>query len=203
MYIFRDNHGNSTDTATGNIITKDIPPLKLMALPSTMYRTTIHLSDIDRGVYETLRATVARHPSETEERLVARLLASALFHEEDLEFTKGISAGDEPDLWSKGGDGRVLLWVEVGLTEPERLIKAARHAERVALLACGNALPNWERQQLPKLVGVTNLTIRRVDQGFIQQLVALLERSINWEITVTEGSLYLQTEGKSLETTLI
>jgi uncharacterized protein YaeQ len=203
MYIFRDNYENSTDTATDNIITKDIPLLKLMALPSTMYRTTIHLSDIDRGVYETLRATVARHPSETEERLVARLLASALFHEEGLEFTKGISAGDEPDLWSKGGDGRVLFWVEVGLPEPERLIKAARHAERVALLACGNALPNWERQQLPKLVGVTNLTIHRVDQGFIQQLVAFLERSINWEITVTEGSLYLQTEGKSLETTLI
>lgn len=168
-----------------------------------MYRTTIQLSDIDRGAYETIKATVARHPSETEERLVARLLASALFYEEGLEFTKGISAGDDPDLWSKGGDGRVLLWVEVGLPESERLIKAARHAERVALLVCGNALPNWERQQLPKLVDVTNLTIRRIDQTFIKQLVALLERSINWEITVTEGSLYLQTAGESLETILI
>src|SRR5512136_652890 len=110
-----------------------------MALPSTIYRTTIQLSDIDRGVYETLQASVARHPSETEERLVARLLASALCYEDGLQFTRGICVGEEPDLWSIGPDGRVTLWVEVGLPEPERLIKAARHVERVVLLACGSA----------------------------------------------------------------
>ena len=171
-----------------------------MALPSTIYRANLQLSDIDRGVYETLQTTVARHPSETAERLVARLLAYALFQEEGLQFSKGISASDEPDLWSKGPDGRTLLWVEVGLPDAERLIKAARHAGRVALLACGNALPVWERQQLPKLAGVANLTVTTVDQSFINRLVALLERTITWEITVTEGTLYLQLAGESLET---
>lgn len=171
-----------------------------MALPSTMYRTTIQLSDIDRGVYETLKTTIARHPSETEERLVARLLAWLLFHGEELQFTKGVSAGDEPDLWSRGADGRVLLWVEVGLPEAERLIKAARHAGQVALLACGNGLPNWERQQLPKLANVANLTVVRLDQSFIQRLVALLERAIVWDVTITEGTMYLQINGESLET---
>jgi len=173
-----------------------------MALPSTIYRANIQLADIDRGVYESLQATVARHPSETGERLVARLLAYALFHEEELLFTKGICVGDEPDLWSKGPDGRVLLWVEVGLPEAERLIKASRHAARVALLACGNSLPNWERQQLSKLAGVANLAITTLDQGFINRLVVLLERSITWNITITEGTLYLQIAGESLETTI-
>jgi len=171
-----------------------------MANPSTIYRVTIQLSDIDRGIYEALQATVARHPSETEERLVARLLAYALFYEEELLFTKGIAVGDEPDLWSKGPDGRVLLWVEVGLPEPERLIKSARHAGRVAVLACGNSLLNWERLKFPKLAGVANLSITNLDQGFISRLVALLARSITWDITITEGTLYLQIAGESLET---
>jgi uncharacterized protein YaeQ len=173
-----------------------------MALPSTIYRVNIQLSDIDRGVYEALQTTVARHPSETEERLVARLLAYTLFYDEELLFTKGISKGDEPDLWSKGPDGRVLLWVEVGLPEPERLIKASRHAGQVVLLACGNSLPSWERQQFPKLAGVSNLAITTVDQGFINRLVALLERSITWDITITEGTLYLNIAGETLETPL-
>jgi uncharacterized protein YaeQ len=171
-----------------------------MALPSTIYRANIQISDIDRNVYETLQAAVARHPSETGERLVARLLAYALFHEEGLEFTRGISASDEPDLWSKGPDGRVTAWVEVGLPEAERLIKAARHAERVALLACGSSLPVWERLQLPKLAGVTNLSLTTLDQNFINRLVTLLERTISWEITVSGGTLYLQVAGQSLET---
>ncbi|MBK5273955.1 MAG: YaeQ family protein [Desulfuromonadales bacterium] len=174
-----------------------------MALPSTIYRANLQLSDIDRGVYETLQASVARHPSETAERLVARLLAQALFQEEGLQFTKGISASDEPDLWSKGPDGRVLLWVEVGLPDAERLVKAARHAERVALLACGSTLATWERLQLPKLAGVANLTVTTVDQSFVNRLVALLERSITWEITITEGTLYLQIAGESLVTPIV
>ncbi|WP_439645266.1 YaeQ family protein [Geotalea toluenoxydans] len=74
-----------------------------MALPSKIYKATIELSDIDRGRYETLQATVAQHPSETAERLLARLLAYAIFCEDDLTFTKGLCATDEPDLWLKGG----------------------------------------------------------------------------------------------------
>ena len=171
-----------------------------MALPSTIYRITIQLSDIDRNVYESIQTTAARHPSETEERLVARLLALALFHEEGLQFTRGICVGDEPDLWSKDHGGRVLTWVEVGLPDAERLIKAARHSRQVNLLACGNALPNWEKQQLPKLSNVSNLAVTTVDQDFLKHLISHLERNISWEITITEGTLYLQTAGESLET---
>jgi len=170
-----------------------------MALPSTIYKASIELADIDRGVYESLQATVARHPSETEERLVARLLAYAVFHEAELAFSKGISATDEPDLWVQGGDGRVRLWVEVGLPEADRIIKASRHAERVALLACGKSLANWEQQHLPRLAGIANITVISLDQAFINKLTALLGRSINWSITITEGSLYLTIGEETLE----
>ncbi len=173
-----------------------------MALPSTIYRFSLELSDLDRQVYESLQATVARHPSETEERLVARLLAYALFYEPDLAFTKGICVGDEPDLWSKGPDGRPLLWLEVGLPEPERLLKASRHSDRVALVACGNSLPAWEREHLPKFEGTRNLTLISIDRTFIDQLVSRLERTIRWSVTRTEGTLYLVVDGETLETHL-
>ena len=173
-----------------------------MALPSIIYRANLQIADTDRGVYETLQASVARHPSETEERLVARLLAYALFYENGLQFTKGVCVGDEPDLWSKGPDGRVQSWVEVGLPEPDRLIKASRHAGRLLLLACGPALPHWERHHLPKLVGIANLTVITLDQEFISQLMLHLERVITWEITCTEGTMYLQVAGETLETSL-
>jgi uncharacterized protein YaeQ len=173
-----------------------------MALPSTIYRAAIQLSDVDRSIYETVQATVARHPSETEERLAARLLAYALFYEPGLAFTKGISAGDEPDLWVKGPDGRVQLWIEVGLPEPDRLVKASRHAGRVVLVASGRALPNWLQQHLPKLAGVANLTVVTIAPAFLSSLAARLERSIAWSITITEGTLYLKAGEETLETVI-
>ena len=170
-----------------------------MALPSTIYRVTIQLSDLDRSLFETLQTTVARHPSETEERLVARLLAYTLFYEEGISFTKGICDGYQPDLWTKAMDGRVTSWIEVGLPDPDRLIKAAKHADRAWLLACGIGLPVWERQHLNKLARSRNLTVVGIDQVFIGKLVASLERSINWSVTITEGTLYLQLTDQSLE----
>ncbi len=173
-----------------------------MALPATIYKATINLSDIDRAVYETLTATVARHPSETGERLVARLLAFALFSEEGLTFTKGLCAADEPDIWVRGGDGRVKLWVEVGLPDSERIVKASRHSEQVALLACGRALPSWELQQLPRLAQLANVTVVAIDQPFLTALVQRLERAVSWSVTVTEGICYVTTGDATLETTI-
>lgn len=170
-----------------------------MALPSTVYKASIQLSDLDRGVYETLQVTVAQHPSETEERLVARLLAYAIFYEPELAFTKGICASDEPDLWLKGADGRVRLWVEVGLPEADRITKASRHSERIALLVCGRAIAGWYQQHLSKLQRVANLTVISIDQAFITRLVSQLQRSISWSITITEGTLYLAIDKETLE----
>lgn len=174
-----------------------------MALPSTIFRLNLQLSDVERGIYETIQTTVAQHPSETEERLVSRILALAIFYEPELVFTKGISATDEPDIWVIGPDGRTNLWVEVGLPESDRIIKAGRHSEKVALLACGKSLSNWEQHQLTKLGSVKNLTITSVDQTFINTLASNLERVINWSITITEGTMYLTTGKLTFETIIL
>ncbi len=173
-----------------------------MALPASIYRVNIQLADVDRGVYEALQATVARHPSETEERLVTRLLAYALFFEPELTFTKGLSAGDEPDLWVKSADGRVVLWVEAGLPEAERVIKASRHSLHVAIVASGRSLANWERQHLPKLEDIPNMTVFRFNQPFINCLVAKLDRAINWEITISDSRLYINVGDETFEAAL-
>jgi len=174
-----------------------------MAQPSTIYRVGIQLSDIDRGLYETLQATVARHPSETEERLLARILAYALYYSPELNFTKGVAAGDEPDLWIKGPDGRVTCWIEVGLPDADRLIKASRHSGQVVLCAFGPAMQVWEKQQLPKLAGISNLTVMSLELSFLKQLTARLQRSITWSLTVTEGTMYLVIDGETLESSVI
>ena len=173
-----------------------------MALPATIYKATIQLADSDRDCYETIQLTAARHPSETEERLVARLLAFALFHEEGLAFTRGLCATDEPDIWVQGGDGRVQFWLEVGLPDADRLIKASRHAGRVALLACGRAQASWQQQQLPKLAGIANLTVVTVEPAFIAALVQRLERSIAWSLTVSGGVCFLTVGDETLETAI-
>jgi uncharacterized protein YaeQ len=174
-----------------------------MAQPPTIYRATIRLADIDRNHYEQLQFTVAQHPSETAERLTVRLLAYALCHEDGLAFTRGIGAGDEPDLWRKGADGRVSLWVEVGLPDPERLLRAARHAEKVILFACGNNRWRWEKAHLPRLSAADNLTVYSFEQDFLQQIVGRLQRGIDWSLTVTEGMLYLTVADITLEAPLI
>lgn len=173
-----------------------------MALPATIYRVSIQLSHLDRNVYESLQTTVARHPSETAERLVVRLLAYAVCFEPGLVFTKGIGAGDEPDLWAKGPDGRVTSWIEVGLPDPERLIKASRHSGRTILVAYGPGLARWREQHLAKLAAIANLTVLGLDQDFLEHLVIRLQRSISWSLTITEGSLYLEADGETLEGTL-
>jgi len=170
-----------------------------MALPSIIYRVAIDLADIDCGRYLRLEATVARHPSETPERLILRVLAYALCYEEGLVFTKGISAGNEPDLWAKRPDGRVREWVEVGLPDPERLRKTSRHAERVVLVAVGGGLQRWLNQHQPKLASITNLTVLTLDPALVNRLAETLERVVEWSVTVTEGVLYLTRGGETLE----
>jgi len=172
-----------------------------MAQPCIIYKANVQLSDVDRNIYESLQTTIAKHPSETEERMLVRLLAYAVCHESDLVFTKGVAAGAEPDLWAIGPDGRVQTWIEVGLPDVERLIKASRHAEQVILFAFGSSRNIWEKQ-LVKLSGIDNVKIYGIEQQFISPLIAALQRSINWSLTITEGSLYLTVNGETIESHL-
>jgi len=174
-----------------------------MAAPSTIYRVSIQLADVDHNRYETLRFTAAQHPSETPERLVARLLAYALSFSEELTFRSGVSCGDEPDIWLKDLTGRYLKWIEVGLPDPERLRKATRQSPEVVVFAYGPARHRWENQHLPALSNLSGLQIYGLDFDVLRQLCAHLERVIDWNLTVTEGILYLTVADTTLESPLI
>lgn len=163
-----------------------------MALQATPYKIELNLTDIDRSIYETLRFTVARHPSETEERLAVRLIAYALFYSEQLAFGRGLSDVDEPALWEKSLDGRVLHWIEVGQPDAERLTWCSRRAERVSLVAYGS-LRVWQTRVLDSL-NLKNLSVVAVDQAALEHLAEALPRSLSWSLMISDGNLFITDE---------
>jgi uncharacterized protein YaeQ len=167
-----------------------------MALPATIRRFEIALSDSDREVYETLDLRVAQHPSESERYLVARVLARALEHADGLEFSKGgVSDDEEPALVRRDLRGDWVAWIEVGTPTPDRLHKAAKRAPRVAVytwkapdeLAAAIAERAVHRRDAIELFAF--------DPAFLDAIVATLDRTNAWELAVTGGALYLAVRG--------
>jgi uncharacterized protein YaeQ len=174
--------------------------LGAMARSATIYRARLELSHVDRNVYESLQLTIARHPSETMERTVMRLLAFGLRYDEGLEFGRGVSATDEPDLWRREGDGRVIDWIEVGQPDAKRLIKAARQSARCELFVFGNGSDRWRKAHLDGLAAPENLGVARIEDRFVDAVAATAERQLEWSMTIAEGTIFLTTGDVSFET---
>jgi len=172
-----------------------------MARGATIYRAQLELSLVDRNLYGERTMSVARHPSETLERTLLRVLAFALRFDEDLEFGRGVSATDEPDLWSREGDGRVREWIEVGQPDGKRLVKASRQSQRVTLFAFGEGVERWRAAQLDSIPPPANLSVARVDDGFLRELAAVSDRQLRWSLTLSEGIVFLTAGEDSFETT--
>jgi len=169
-----------------------------MALPATIHRVAIELSDVDQNRYASISTTAARHPSETAERLIARLIAYALSYDEDIAFTRGICEADEPDLWIKSLDGRLLDWIEVGLPEAKRLAKASNHCERVTLFAYGDAFDRWLAASRTQLAAIKNFRLYYLSEDLIAPLVAQLTRSVEWQFTNSDKTLYITAGDESI-----
>ena len=164
-----------------------------MALQATPYKVELNLTDIDRNVYENLRFTVAKHPSETEERLAVRLIAYALWYHEQLAFGRGLSDVDEPALWEKSLDDRVLHWIEVGQPDAERITWCSRRTERFSLVAYGN-LRVWQNKVLDSVRSLKNINVVGIDQEALENLARDLPRSISWSVMISDGLLYVTDE---------
>ena len=164
-----------------------------MALKPTINKMKTDLSDMDRDVYESLNLTIARHPSETLERMMARVLAYCLNVSDQLVFCKGLSDSDEPDLWCHSLDGKLELWIDVGEPAVERIKKATRIAEQVKVYCFNHKASTWwdiNRQELEKL----NASVFQVQWEDIQALAKLVERTVDASITITDGQVYVATE---------
>jgi uncharacterized protein YaeQ len=171
-----------------------------MALTSTIYNAAVELSDVDRGVYETLDLRLAMHPSESAEYFATRLLAYCLEYEEGIEFTTGLSNGEEPPIVVRDLTGRVTAWIEVGAPEAERLHRASKLAGRVAVYThrdLRNLLGKLEKKKIHRAEEIPIYTFGR---GFIEELAARLGRRMKITLSVTERHLYLDVDGTSLET---
>ena len=171
-----------------------------MARNATIYRAQLELSHIDRDVYAELQLTVARHPSETMKRTLMRLLAFGLRYDEGLEFGRGVSATEEPDLWRRSGDGRVIEWIEVGQPEARRLIKASRQSERCQLFVFGEGAERWRQAQLDDMKVPDNLGVARIDDAFVDAIADSAERSLRWSMTISEATIFLTTGDATFET---
>ncbi|WP_263260700.1 YaeQ family protein [Pseudomonas sp. RIT-PI-S] len=161
-----------------------------MAQPSTTYKFELNLTDLDRGVYETIKQTIARHPSETEERMTVRLLAYALWYNENLSFGRGLSDVDEPALWEKSLDDRVLHWIEVGQPDLDRLTWCSRRTERTSLLAYGS-LRVWQGKVVDAAKPLRNVNIAAVPQEVLEVLAKDMPRVIKWDVMISEGTLFV------------
>jgi uncharacterized protein YaeQ len=172
-----------------------------MARGATIHRARLELSHVDRGVYADRELTIARHPSETLERMVMRLLAFGLRCDEDLEFGRGVSATDEPDLWRRSGDGRVLEWIEVGQPDAKRLVKAARRSGDCRVFVFGDGADRWRKAQLEGAKLPDNVGVARIDDAFVAALVREVDRQIRWAMTVAEGTIFLDAGTSNHEST--
>ena len=169
-----------------------------MALKPTIFKFAIALSVIDENQYLDLNLTVAQHPSETLERMMVRVLAYCLNLDDGLEFTRGLSENDEPDLWQYSLDGRILQWIEVGEPATERLRKASYVAERVHVYSFNSKSEVWWRQSGSE-IDATRIKVFRFDWDEICQLARLVQRTLQLSITVSGLSAFIAAESGSVE----
>ena len=172
-----------------------------MARGATIYKASLELSLVDRNVYDEVQVTIARHPSETHERTLVRALAFALRYDRDLEFGRGVSATEEPDLWSREGDGRPREWIEVGQPDGKRLVKAGRQSERTTVFAFGEGVDRWREAQIEATDLPANVSVARIDDGFLAALAAATDRQLRWSVTLSEGIVFLTSGEDAFETT--
>ena len=162
-----------------------------VALTATIYNVDIDLADADRGVYETLALRVARHPSESEEFLVTRILAYALEFREGIAFSPGLSDPDEPAISVRDLTGAIQSWIDIGIPDAARLHKASKAAPRVVVYTHKDAGQLVNRLSGERIHRVEALEVYAIDRRLIGALAARLERRLSFGLSMTDGDLYV------------
>ncbi len=162
-----------------------------MALKSSVFKAELQVADLDRNYYADHALTLARHPSETDERMMVRLLAFALHAHERLAFCKGLSDTDEPDLWRKDLTGAIEQWIEAGLPDEKRIARACGRAAQVVVVAYGASTPIWWKQIGAKLGRHDNLIVMQLPAPGTQALAGLVQRSMKLHCTIQDGQAWL------------
>jgi uncharacterized protein YaeQ len=182
-----------------------------MAIKATIHKAEIHLADLDRQVYADHAVTLARHPSETDERLLVRLLAFTLHAPASdpdsdpnapLVFAKDIWNPDEPSLWRKDPTGRVLHWIDVGLPDEKRFTRVSPRVDLMTVIAYGQATAVWWKELQPRLTRLRNVHVHAIPPAQSQAIATLAQRSMRLQVTVQDGSIWIDDGTRSAEVTL-
>ncbi|MFT4872633.1 MAG: hypothetical protein ACJARU_001555 [Congregibacter sp.] len=171
-----------------------------MAIKSTVFKVKLNVADLDRNVYEDFALAVARHPSETDARMMLRVAMFALHAHEHLQFGRGISTDDEPDLWIKDLTDAIKLWIELGTPDPTRLRKASGRAQKVLLYAYGErAFKVWWNKNADALARFNNLSVYSVTDTELAALGALAAPGLALQCTISDGELWLTSGDQSVQ----
>ncbi|WP_290787779.1 YaeQ family protein [Halomonas sp.] len=171
-----------------------------MALKATICKARLQVADMDRHYYDEHALTVARHPSETDERMMVRLLAFARHAHPDLAFGRGVSADDEPDLWRRSLTGDIELWVQLGQPDEREIRRACGRARQVVIYTYGGQGSRlWWEPLAGKLRSLSNLTVIDVDAQSVAELGRLAARGMELNATLQDGMMWLATPETSVE----
>ena len=173
-----------------------------MALTATIYNLDVQLADTDRGVYETLTFKVAQQPSESDEHMMARVLAYCLEYTEGIGFSKGIAEPEEPALFVRDLTGALRTWIDIGSPDAARLHKASKAAPRVAVYTHKDPAQLLRALDGQRIHRAEQLELYALDRALIEGLLARRERRTSFDLTVTERHLYATVDGETLEGTV-
>lgn len=169
-----------------------------MALKPTIYKFRIALTDMNRDYYDSFNLTIAQHPSENEERMMARLVAFCLNASQDLQFTKGLSSIEEPDIWVKSLDDQIELWIEAGEPDPERIKKATRLAKQVKVYSFNTKSDVWWKQNESKFAQLKATVVRLEHQG-IQAFSQMTARTLDLGVMLSGNTAYVSSDDQQCE----
>ena len=174
-----------------------------MALKATIFKAALQVADMGRNHYHDHALTIARHPSETDERMMVRLLAFALHAHERLSFGQGLGSDDEPDLWQKDLTGAIETWIDVGLPDEKHIRKACGRAEQVFVYGYGgHGADTWWEQIGATLDRAGNLTVMKLPVATSRALARLAHRTMRLYCTIQDGHIWLADETETVEVEL-
>lgn len=174
-----------------------------MSPKSTVYKAQLQVSDMDRHYYASHALTLAQHPSETDQRVMVRLLAFALFADERLAFGRGLSSEDEPDLWRKSLTGEIEQWIELGQPDESRIRKACGRAREVVVLGySGRGFDVWWEKNAVALARLRNLRVLDLPAGSAESMATMLARNMDLQCLIQDGQVQLINGGGSLALTI-
>jgi uncharacterized protein YaeQ len=164
-----------------------------MALKATIYKADLQIADMDRHYYADHALTLARHPSETDERMMVKVLMYALHAQDGIAFTKGLFDVDEPEVWVRDLTGEIKLWIDIGQPDETRLRKACNRADQVIAVCFASSSEVWWKNIETKLTRLDNLTVLQLPADTSQALAALAERSMQLQCLVQDGDIAINT----------